>query len=129
MQNLKEGMTTVIEKLMAENVELTQRFNEAVRALLHAAVAAAVSACACPPHSARTIFPTCRSQPHELTITCMQSHDAAQIKQQVSASGLPSPSSTGVQVSCVIAQCARTRFHNGLGIMHAQPQQRRLACV
>ena len=32
LQNLKDGMTTVIEKLMAENVELTQRFNEAVSA-------------------------------------------------------------------------------------------------
>ena len=31
MQNLKEGMGTVIEKLMSENVELTERFNEAVR--------------------------------------------------------------------------------------------------
>lgn len=30
-QNLKEGMGTVIEKLMSENVELTERFNEAVR--------------------------------------------------------------------------------------------------
>ena len=56
MQNLKEGMTTVIEKLMAENVELTQRFNEAVRPLLHAAVAA-VCARACPLTSAQTACP------------------------------------------------------------------------